>query len=369
MTLDTLSILNYKNIREAQLNFSPKINCLVGLNGMGKTNVLDAIYFLSFCKSSSASTDAATINHDADFFVLEGQYRNEADTPINIYCGLKRGQKKTFRRDKKAYRRLAEHIGLIPLIEISPADSGLIDGAGDARRRLLDIAISQIDSMYLAALSDYNKTLQQRNSLLKQESEPDPMLLDVIDEQMARAGELIFQRRSSFVEQLLPTFNEYYRLISQEKETVGLNYTSHCTRGPLLETLRASRQKDRIVGYSLHGIHRDDLEMTIDGYPIRREGSQGQNKSYLIALKLAQFGLLNQTASTTKPLLLLDDIFDKLDSTRVKQIIKIVGSERFGQIFITDTNRDHIDKILQNGNTGYKLFSVSDGNISELQHV
>lgn len=365
MIIESLQIVDYKNIRDAQLNFSPKINCFVGLNGMGKTNVLDAIYFLSFCKSSSAATDSAAIRHDADFFVIEGHYLNERNEPIDIYCGLKRGQKKTFKRDKKAYHRLSEHIGLIPLIEVSPDDSSLIDGASDNRRRLMDMAISQIDSTYLSALSQYNKTLQQRNSLMRQEEEPDPTLLDVIDSQMATLGELIYSKRKLFVEQLQPAFQSIYNSIVEGKEQVVLNYTSHCSRGQLFDILKESRQKDHIVGYSLHGVHRDELDMLINGYPLRREGSQGQHKSYVIALKLAQFELLCRTASATKPLLLLDDIFDKLDSIRVRQIVDIVGSERFGQIFITDTNRDHIDNILRRGHHDYKIFSVVNGEISE----
>lgn len=369
MTLESLSIVDYKNIRDAQLTFSPKINCFVGLNGMGKTNALDAIYFLSFCKSSTAATDSAAIRHEADFFVLDGRYIDGQGQPIDIYCGLKRGQKKIFKRDKKAYHRLSEHIGLIPLIGISPADTALIDGAGDCRRRLMDMAISQIDGLYLASLSQYNKALQQRNSLLKAEQEPDPMLMDVIDGQMAAAGELIYSKRSQFVERIQPAFQDIYARISGGKERVSLNYTSHCSRGPLFDIMKESRQKDRIMGFSLHGIHRDDLEMLIDGYPLRREGSQGQHKSYVIALKLAQFGLLSRTASATTPLLLLDDIFDKLDRNRVSQIVDIVASEQFGQIFITDTNRDHIDSILQGGRHDHKIFTVADGDISERTNV
>jgi len=369
MTLESLYIVDYKNIRDAQLSFSPKINCFVGLNGMGKTNVLDAIHFLSFCKSGAAATDSAAIRHEADFFVIEGRYIDEGGQPIDIYCGLKRGQKKIFKRDKKAYRRLADHIGLIPLIWISPSDTALIDGPGDNRRRLMDMAISQIDGQYLAALGQYNKALQQRNSLLKLEQEPDPVLMDVIDSQMAASGELIYAKRSHFVEQIQPAFQDFYARISGGKEQVSLNYTSHCSRAPLFDIMKESRQKDRIMGFSLHGVHRDDLEMLIDGYPLRREGSQGQHKSYVIALKLAQFGLLSRTASATTPLLLLDDIFDKLDSERVRQIVDIVGSEQFGQIFITDTNRDHIDSILRGGQHDYKIFAVTDGEISERHNV
>lgn len=366
MTLDSLSIVDYKNIRDAQLKFSPKINCFVGLNGMGKTNVMDAIHFLSFCKSSSAATDSEAIRHGADFFVIEGRYIDQQQQPIDIYCGLKRGQKKIFKRNKKAYRRLSEHIGLIPLIEVSPSDTALIDGSGDNRRRMLDIAISQIDSQYLSSLNLYNKALQQRNAMMKLEEEPDATLLDVIDQQMATAGELIYAKRQQFVEQIMPAFQHFYTTISRGHETVALRYISHCSRGPLFDTLKASRPKDRIVGYSLHGIHRDDLEMLIDGYTLRREGSQGQHKTYVIALKLSEFDLLRQHSRiATTPILLLDDIFDKLDTQRVEALVEIVGSQNFGQIFITDTNMRHIDSILKGGQSHFKLFNVNNGEITE----
>jgi len=366
MTLESLSIVDYKNIRDAQLGFSPKINCFVGLNGMGKTNILDAVYFLSFCKSGSAASDSEAIRHGADFFVINGKYKDEAGQDIDVYCGLKRGQKKIFKRDKKAYRRLSEHIGLIPLIVVSPADVALIDGPGENRRRMLDMAISQTDGQYLAALSAYNKLLQQRNALMKLEEEPDTALLDVIDGQMATAGELVYERRRRYVEQLQPSFQEIYARISRDSESVELRYTSHCSRGSLFDILKESRQKDRILGYSLHGIHRDDLEMLLGGYTLRREGSQGQHKSYVVALKLAGFNLLRQSsASHSTPLLLLDDIFDKLDSHRVESIVDMVGSDKFGQIFITDTNRDHIDSILSGTKRDFKLFVVDNGEIRE----
>lgn len=336
------------------------------MNGMGKTNILDAIHFLSFCKSGNAASDSEAIRHGADFFVINGKYTDEQGQPIDIYCGLKRGQKKTFKRDKKAYKRLAEHIGLIPIVEVSPSDTAIIDGMGDNRRRLLDVTISQIDSQYLSALSQYNKALQQRNAMLKLEQEPDPMLLDVIDSQMATTGELIYAKRKLFVDQIQASFQQFYTKISHNHESVELSYTSHCSRGPLLDILKQSRAKDRILGYSLHGIHRDDLEMLIDGYTMRREGSQGQHKTYVIALKLAGFDLLRHHSPTSAtPILLLDDIFDKLDSQRVEAIVDIVGSDNFGQIFITDTNRDHIDSILSRRNHDFKLFSVENGEITE----
>ncbi|MBR2359406.1 MAG: DNA replication and repair protein RecF [Bacteroidaceae bacterium] len=363
MILKRLSILNYKNIRQAELEFSPKLNCFIGHNGMGKTNLLDAVYYLSFCKSSTNPIDSQIISHGEEFFVVQGFYEQEDGTPEEIYCGMKRGRKKQFKRNKKEYPRLADHIGFIPLVIVSPADSDLIAGGSEERRRFMDVVISQYDRTYLDALVRYNKALQQRNTLLKAEEEPDPELLSVWEEMMAATGEFIFQRREEFIREFIPTFRRFYSIISQDSEEVSLSYTSHAQRGPLLDIIRQSRAKDRIVGYSLHGIHKDELEMKLGDYPIKREGSQGQNKTYLIALKLAQFDFLRRTGSRTTPILLLDDIFDKLDASRVEQIVKLVAGDSFGQIFITDTNRDHLDSILRTIDQPYTLFVVEDGEV------
>ena len=370
MILKRLSILNYKNIAEATLELSPKMNCFIGHNGVGKTNVLDAIYYLSFCRSLHNPIDSQVMRHDAEFFMLEGIYDEdgaspaEESSPLNIYCGMKRGSKKHFKRDKKEYKRLSEHIGLIPLVVVSPSDTLLIEGGSEERRRLMDIVISQYDHTYIEALTRYNKALMQRNSLLKNEDrEPDPFVMAILEEQMAKEGQLLFDKRTAFVEELIPVFQHYYHIISQDREQVGLKYISHCQRGPLLDVIQQSRHKDRAVGYSLHGVHRDDLEFTLSDHQMKREGSQGQNKTYVIALKLAQFEFLKRTASRTTPLLLLDDIFDKLDANRVEQIVKLVSSNDFGQIFITDTNREHLDQILQSGSFDYRIFTVDSGNV------
>jgi DNA replication and repair protein RecF len=250
----------------------------------------------------------------------------------------------------------------VPLFIVSPDDATLISGGSEERRKLLDIVISQYDNSYINALNRYNKALQQRNALLKMEDqEPDPTLMDLWEEEMAREGEYIYEQRNKFVEQFIPVFNRVYQSISGNKEEVTLRYISHCQRGPLLDVIRRDRMKDRAVGYSLHGIHRDDLEMMIDGYPMKREGSQGQNKTYVISLKLAQFDFLSKTTNATTPLLLLDDIFDKLDALRVKSIVELVSSDTYGQIFITDTNRDHLDQILSHSDAEYKIFHVEGG--------
>jgi DNA replication and repair protein RecF len=308
--------------------------------------------------------------------MIEGEYGEGderlkmKDEKLIISVGMKRGQKKHFKRNKKEYKRLSEHIGLIPLVVVSPADTLLIEGGSEERRKLMDMVIAQYDRSYIDALSRYNNALQQRNTLLKQASAAevssaafDPLLIQLWEEQMAEAGEQLFEKRRAFVDELVPLFQQYYEHISGGQERVGLTYVSHCQRGPLLEVIQRDRHKDLAVGYSLHGVHRDDLEFTLDGHLMKREGSQGQNKTYVIALKLAQFDFLKRTGAQTTPLLLLDDIFDKLDAQRVEQIVRLVSSDNFGQIFITDTNRDHLDQILSTTTLDYKIFHVSQGEI------
>ncbi len=361
MFLRKLTILNYRNITNAELTFSDKINCFVGNNGEGKTNLLDAIYFLSFTHSMFGNIDSQMVQHSKECFMLQGEYvQDDGETIEEIYAGLKKGVKKQFKRNKKSYKKLSEHIGLVPLIIVSPDDVSLIGGGSEERRKLLDIVISQFDNTYIDYLNRYNKALQQRNALLKLD-EPDIMLLALWEEEMASNGEIIYKKRADFIEKFTPVFNGIYKEISGAKENVSLRYVSHCQRGPLLEVIQRDRHKDMAIGYSLHGIHRDELEMLIDGYPLKKEGSQGQIKTYVISLKLAQFDFLRQTMSVTTPLLLLDDIFDKLDAKRVKKIISIVSTSNYGQIFITDTNRTHLDSVLESGNFDYKMFSVSDG--------
>lgn len=364
MILKSLSILNYKNIPEAELKFSDKVNCLIGQNGEGKTNLLDAIYFLSFCKSNGNPVDSQCIRHGAEFFVIQGRYQNEQQEDMEVYCGLKRGVKKSFKKDKKEYKRLSDHIGLIPIVVVSPADQELILGGSEERRRFMDLVISQYDKEYLNALTRYQKALQQRNAMLKVEGPLDVEMISIWEEMMAETGDFIYQRRKEFIEEFTPIFQEFYQQISQDKEQVKLIYTSHGERGPLQHTIQRDREKDHIMGYSLHGVHKDDLIMQIGDYAIKREGSQGQNKTYLIALKLAQFNFLKRTGTQTTPLLLLDDIFDKLDSSRVEQIVRLVTSQNFGQIFITDTNRDHLDSILQKIGEEHCVFHVENGSIT-----
>ena len=366
MILKRISILNYKNLEQVELSFSPKLNCFFGQNGMGKTNLLDAVYFLSFCKSAGNPIDSQNICHDADFFVIQGFYEAADGTPEEIYCGMKRRQKKQFKRNKKEYTRLSDHIGFLPLVMVSPVDSELIAGGSDERRRFMDVVISQYDKEYLDALIRYNKALVQRNTLLKSEQPVEEELFLVWEEMMAQAGEVVFRKREAFIREFIPIFQSFYSFISQDREKVGLSYDSHARDASLLEVLKESRARDQIMGYSLRGVHKDELNMLLGDFPIKREGSQGQNKTYLVALKLAQFDFLKRTG-TTVPLLLLDDIFDKLDASRVEQIIKLVAGNSFGQIFITDTNREHLDRILHKVGSDYKMFRVEQGTVAEMK--
>ncbi len=365
MILRRLSLLNYKNLPAAELLFSRKLNCFIGRNGAGKTNVLDAIYFLSLCRSMTTSADALAVRHDADIAVLQGEYEMETGDVEAIYVGMQRGQKKVVKRGAKAYKRISEHIGLLPVVVVSPVDGSLIAGGSDERRRFMDVVLSQTNRPYLEALQAYNKALQQRNALLKMDDPaPDGELLSLWEEEMARHGSVVYESRRAYVDEFVQEFSRIYSLLGQDGEQVGLSYVSHAQRGDLLDVIRRDRHKDLAVGYSLHGIHRDDLEMTLGGFALRSEGSQGQTKTFLIALKLAQFAFLRRTGSRTTPILLLDDIFDKLDATRVERIVRLVSTEGFGQIFVTDTNREHLDSILASMGGDYRLFHVDNGEVT-----
>ena len=363
MYIRRLSLVNFKNIRQAEIDFSPKINCFIGANGAGKTNILDAIYFLSYCKSHSNNVDSQSITHGQDFFVIQGDYSMSEEREESIYCGLKRNKKKQFKRNQKEYTRLSDHIGLIPLVIVSPDDQTLINGASEERRRFVDSIISQYDRQYLNLLIRYNSALQQKNSLLRQDEMPSAEMFDLWDAQLAQLGESIYQTRVSFLEKFVPLFQKYYSFLSSNNEKVTLAYESQLNDSKLYDVLVARRERDFYLGYTTAGIHRDDLSMNIDEYPIKRVGSQGQNKTFLVALKLAQFSFLKETSAST-PLLLFDDIFDKLDSSRVSQIIRLVSEDTFGQIFITDTNREHIDEILGMLDYESKIFSVGGGEVS-----
>jgi len=362
MYLAKISVVNFKNLAQIDLDFSAKMNCFIGNNGMGKTNLLDAIYYLSFCKSFTNSMDTQNIHHQRDFFVIQGNYhRNEPDDTL-VYCGFKRRQKKQFKLNKKEYERLSDHIGYLPLVIISPFDSALISDGSDERRRFLDSVISQYNKPYLVDLIRYNKALMQRNSLLKNDSSSDDLVIDIIEEQMAQSAKAIYEARSAFIDEFVPVFESRFKAISGQQDNVSLKYQSQLEEEDLLAVLRQHRERDRLIGYTTIGIHRDDMEMLLDGFPIKRIGSQGQNKSFLIAMKLAQYDIIKRF-SHVNPLLLLDDIFDKLDAERVERLVRLVGENDFGQIFITDTNRDHLIEILKSSTLEVKYFYVDQGNI------
>lgn len=366
MILEELSIINYKNLVQAELQFSPKINCFIGNNGMGKTNLLDAVYYLSFCKSYTNPVDSQIISHDADVSMLQGKYRFDDNSREEIYSGIRRRQKKQFKRNKKEYERLSDHIGLIPLVMISPADNELITGISEERRKFMDMAISQFDKEYLRALVRYNKALHQRNVLLKNDDELiDMTLLELWDDQLIEDGCLIHRKRKDFIDAFIPIFNTFYARISQSGEYVSLDYVSHLNNADFREVLSRNRQRDMAIGHTTTGIHRDELEMLLNGYPIKKVGSQGQNKTYFVSLKLAQFYFLLQTGYTT-PILLLDDIFDRLDANRVEEIVKVVSGPEFGQIFLSDTNRESLDRILERTDNQAHLYSVINGEINRM---
>ncbi|MCY1722242.1 DNA replication/repair protein RecF [Prolixibacteraceae bacterium Z1-6] len=364
MHIEEISIVNFKNLSEVKACFSPKLNCFIGNNGAGKTNMLDAIYYLSFCKSFFNATDQLNINHDESFFILNGNYSRSESKEV-ISCGLQKGQKKQFKRNTKVYKKLQEHIGLLPLVMITPSDVNLILGGSDERRKFMDGVISQYDQNYLNDLLKYNRALLQRNNLLKQfvsERYFDEEMLAIWDSQLTEYGNRIHLQRTKFVEKLIPVFQRYYTFISKGNEVVGLEHQSDLYELNFEEGLIKSQQKDRAAQYTTVGIHKDDLLLKIGEYPIKKLGSQGQKKTFLVALKLAQFDFIKEI-SGQKPILLLDDIFDKLDQQRVEQIVATVAGEQFGQIFITDTNREHLDSIIRKMKTDFRIFKVETGKV------
>ena len=364
MILRHLSISNYKNISEADFDLSDNVNCFVGKNGMGKTNLLDAIYYLSFCKSATNLPDSSIVRHGEEYFMLEGEYllHESSETESEqIKCGYRMRSKKKFSRSGKDYKRFSDHIGLLPLVMLTPADSVLISGGSEERRRFMDQAISQFDKSYLDSLLRYNEALAARNFALKQDPPiADPALCRIWEEQMDFYGHQLYEKRRLFIEQFMPVFEEFHRQISLGRESVSLTYTSHFSKGSLLPLLDEARNRDLALGYTTRGAHKDDIQMTIGDNLIKQIGSQGQNKTFLVTLKLALFDFLRRMGHTT-PILLLDDIFDRLDGDRVEQIIKLVASNRFGQIFITDTNREYLDRIIDAVSDSYRLFEVCDG--------
>lgn len=365
MYLKRISLLNFKNYPEASIEFNHRINCFTGNNGEGKTNILDAIHYLSFCKSFFNPIDSQNILYEAPFFLIQGSFHNDTQED-DIYCGLKRNQKKQFKRNKKEYQRLSEHIGLYPLVMISPSDSELISEGSENRRKFIDSVIAQFDKEYLDILIHYNKVLSQRNALLKQFSvsgKIDKDSLEIWNIQLISSAEKIYAKRKLFITDFIPIFQKYYELISGGNEIVSLNYISHLNENDFAQLLDSSLKKDLVMEYTTTGIHKDDMEFIMNAHSVKKYASQGQQKSYLIALKLAQFDFIKKIKNIT-PILLLDDIYDKLDDNRVNHLMKLVSSNNFGQLFITDTHSKRLADLFK-ASADFKLFKISKGTVKE----
>lgn len=369
MWLKQLTILNFKNYEEETLSFLPGVNALTGDNGAGKTNLLDAVHYLSLCKSYFNPIDSQQIRKGLDWFMVQGAFdKNEVEDTIS--CSVKRNHKKQFKRNKKEYPRLADHIGLFPLVMISPNDSIIITEGSEERRKFIDNVISQTDNKYLDELIRYNKYLQNRNSFLKQSAihrSFDPQLLEVLNEQIISSGKIIFEQRQVFMDAFLPLFNELYAYLTDSLEPVNLVYDSQLQMQSFEELIAESIEKDRHLERTTTGIHRDDLHFSVNEMPLKKFGSQGQQKSFLIALKLAQYKYL-QNRKGFKPMLLLDDIFDKLDDKRTKKLMQMVSQDDFGQLFITHTNSDKIKDVFFEIDCSLRIFNVEDGRIINIEN-
>jgi DNA replication and repair protein RecF len=359
MFLKSIKLRNFKNFNENEWEFSPKINAFVGKNGVGKTNMLDAVHYLALTKSYLNYSDALNIHFDADFFSLEGLF-DRNDTEDVIFCAVQRDKAKLFKKNAKTYDRISDHIGQFPVVMISPYDIDLIKEGSDVRRKFIDNIISQSNKEYLQNLIRYNRVLTQRNTLLKyfyQNNTFDKVSLEIYDEELIHLGEFIHLERKKWIEEFVPIFQQYYQVLSQGNESVDLVYQSQLSHNSFADLLKDNLLKDKSAQYTTQGIHKDDIELNILNYPVKKFGSQGQQKSYLISLKLAQFEIIQKNLGLT-PLLLLDDIFDKLDESRVEQLIKLVNEDRFGQIFISDTHPERTEEIIQKINTESKIFRL-----------
>lgn len=366
MRIDSIDILDFKNIPEAKLEFSPGVNCLLGRNGMGKSNLLEAIHFLSMARPIRPMPESALIRHGADLLMVKGRYTMDAGESETVTCGISREKGKSLRRNDKEYQRISDHIGRFPIVSIAPADSELVNGSGEVRRRLMDVVISQADSSYLALLIRYNKALESRNKMLRAGIR-DRLLYESVENTMAEAAAAIHAGRRDWVNEISPDFARYYSHISGDAEKASLKYKSILSDKTLPEIFDENRARDAALGFTSAGVHRDDISTRLGDYSMRRLGSQGQVKTFTIALKLAVFDFLRRRGGIT-PILLLDDIFDKLDTTRVARIIaEVSGSDNFGQIFITDTNREHLDETLQSIRSSSRLFEVTEGHFKEIE--
>ena len=360
MRLKKLSLINFKNLPQAEIELSEGINCFVGDNGAGKTNILDAIYYLSMSKSAFTMTDGQSVNHDGEFFVVEGAYRTDGGGVEQVVCSFSRRAGKVLKRNGKEYERIADHVGAFPVVIVSPQDTELITDAAEERRRYLNGFISQLDRAYLNSMMRYNAVLAERNRFLKSSS--DETMLQIYDMQLSEHGTRVYQARRAMVERMQPMVEEYYRTLADDRERVDISYRSELGEMSMADVLLRSRERDIVNQFTTAGVHRDDLIFRIGGYPLRKYGSQGQQKSFLIALKLAQYRLLAESTGE-KPILLLDDLFDKLDMNRVKKLLEIVGGDDFGQICITDCNKLRLETTLERADRGYALFMVEGGDV------
>ena len=349
------------------MEFSPKLNCFIGRNGVGKTNIFDAIYYLCLCKSYFNVIDNQNIKYNEELSVIQGDFILNGTKEV-IYCGIRRNKRKVFKRNKKEYTRLSNHIGLLPIVMISPADSNLIIGGSEERRKFINGVIVQYDKNYLEDLIKYNRLISQRNKLLKDMAASgnyNDDTLTVYDQQIIPVGERIYEKRVSFAQKLVPIFQKYYDFISLGKEKVELIYQSQLAKGDFGNHLEQSIEKDRLLQFTTTGVHKDDLILNLQGINIKRNGSQGQQKTYLVALKLAKFDFIKEI-NKIRPILLLDDVFDKFDESRVKKIIKLVSDDNFGQIFISHTSEERMKAVLRDISTDHKLFFIQDGVINEI---
>ena len=360
MYLKKLVLINFKNIAQAEITLSERLNCFVGDNGAGKTNVLDAVYYLSMSKSALTMTDGQSVRHGEDFFVVEGTYAGDSGSNDTVNCSFLRRSGKVLKLNGKEYDRMADHVGSFPVVMVSPQDSVLITDAAEERRRYLNAFLSQLDRDYLASLMRYKAVLAERNRFLKSSS--DEQMLQIYDMQLADHAARIYERRRDIIERMRPLVAEFYRQLSGDREQVEIEYRSELASASMGELLLASRERDIVNGFTTSGVHRDDMSLRIGGYPLRKYGSQGQQKSFLMSLKLAQYRILAEVCGE-RPLLLLDDLFDKLDTSRVENLLSLVAGDGFGQIFITDCNRSRLETILSRAGEKYALFMVEGGDI------
>lgn len=365
MTLDKIEILNFKNIPGANLQFSPGVNCLLGMNGMGKSNLLDAIHLLSMARPMSSIPDSSLVKHGEDLMLVKGDFLTDAGSIDTISCGISKGKRKSLKRNGKEYGKFSEHIGNYPIVISTPDDSNIVSGSGEGRRKLMDMVISQADPAYLSALIRYNRSLENRNKMLRA-GVKDPILYESIEKNMEESAEVIHNARKEWVKEISPIVEEIYGRISGGREKTEITYKSALNSSSMKEVLDTHRSKDQVLGFTSSGVHRDDIESSLDGYSLRSLGSQGQLKTFAVALRLAIFRYLKSHKGVT-PLLLLDDIFDKLDAERVENIMKeVTNANDFGQIFITDTNRKHLDDILSGIKGDKTLINVDCGQFSPI---